>query len=408
LSSGSWARVSSGVAGPRILLLAGEVSGDQHGAHVARALRKRWPDARLEGLGGPRMEAEGVRLWEGLDRLAVMGFAEVIRHLPFFFRLRQRVHAELDAGADLVIPIDYPGFNLRIAKSAHEREIPVLYYIAPQVWAWKEGRARRLANVSTGIAVILPFEVEAFEGYATDVRFVGHPLLEEPVGTLDRREFCSLHGLDPERPILALFPGSRRQELDRHLRTFLAAAGRVKTVLGTTQVVLARAAGLVGADFEPDAVDDGDDGDDGDDSAKAGDYSATIVDAVVDDSRLLLRHARAAIVKSGTSTLEAAIEGTPFVTVYKTSPFTYALARRVVKLKYITLANLVAGRALVPELIQDDATPERIAIELIPLLERSGPEREEMVAGLDEVRTALGEAGAAERVAAWAAEILER
>jgi lipid-A-disaccharide synthase len=374
------------VTAPRILLLAGEVSGDQHGAHVARAIRERWPGVRLEGLGGPRMEAEGVNLWEGLDRLAVMGFSEVIRHIPFFRKLKKRVEAELDRGADLVIPIDYPGLNLRIAKAAHARDIPVLYYIAPQVWAWKEGRARHLAQISTGLAVILPFEVEVFERYGANVRFVGHPLLEEPVGPLSREEFCGVHGLDPERPILALFPGSRRQELDRHLKIFLAAAERVKTALVTPQVVLARATR----------------------SLTESRFDAAEVDAVVDDSRLLLRHARAAIIKSGTSTLEAAIEGTPFVTVYKTSPGTFALARRLVKLDNIALANLVAGRSVVPELLQDDATPERIAIELVPLMEREGLARKEMIAGLRSVRDALGVEGAADRVAAWAGEILRR
>jgi lipid-A-disaccharide synthase len=371
------------VAGPRILLLAGEVSGDQHGAHVARALRERWPTARLEGLGGPRMGAEGVQLWEGLDRLAVMGFAEVIRHLPFFRRLQQRVRAELDAGADLVIPIDYPGFNLRIIEAASKRNIPVLYYIAPQVWAWKEGRARHLAKFSSGLAVILPFEVEVFQRHGADVRFVGHPLLEEPVADMDRGEFCAQHGLDSQRPILALFPGSRRQELDRHHEIFLAAAERVKVALSGIQVVVARAGGLSDTELHKDSV-----------------------DAIVDTSRLLLRYARAAIVKSGTSTLEAALEGTPFVTVYKTSPMTYALARRLVKLDHIALTNLVAGRRVVPELIQDAATPERIALEVIPLLERTGTVRNEMISGLGEVRDALGEPGAAKRVATWAAEIM--
>lgn len=353
------------------------------------------------------MAAEGVVLWEDLDRLAVMGFTEVIRHLPFFRALQKRVHAELDAGADLVIPIDYPGFNLRIAKAAHRRHIPVLYYIAPQVWAWKKNRARRLAEVTAGLAVILPFEVEVFKRYGVTVRFVGHPLLEEPVADMGREDFCIRNGLDPNRPILALFPGSRRQELAQHLTIFLKAARRVQVALGDLQVVLARATGLSDGEFgvelprnsPKDAA-----GSRG--GSPGGDADWNRVDAIVDDSRLLLRHARAAIVKSGTSTLEAAIEGVPFVTVYKTSPLTYALARRLVKLDDIALANLVAGKRVVPELIQGTATPERIAMELAPLLEQTGSVRGKMIEELAGVRDALGTLGAATRVADWAAEIL--
>ena len=210
---------------PTIFISAGEESGDLHGAALARALRERFPDARLVGLGGARMQAQGVRLLAGLNELAVMGFVEVLRHLPFFIELRKRVFAALASeGVDLVIPIDYPGFNLRLARHARERGIPVLYYIAPQVWAWHKSRVRDLARDANEVAVVLPFEEDFLRKGGVNARFVGHPLLDRGHPELPRADWARSVGLDPERPILALFPGSRAQEVARHLELFSAAA----------------------------------------------------------------------------------------------------------------------------------------------------------------------------------------
>ncbi len=375
------------MAAPRILISAGEPSGDLHGAGVARALRQQWPDAELYGFGGSLMRGAGVTLHAHVDDLAVMGFAEVARHLPFFLKLLRDTRHGLDAAPpDLVIPIDYPGFNMRLARMAKERGIPVLYYIAPQVWAWHSSRVRQLAETSDRLAVILPFEQQLFEEAGTRAAFVGHPLLDQQREPTARAQLAVQLGLDPARPILALFPGSRAQEVKRHLALFEAAAERVRFARPDVQPVIAAG-----------------------DAVPAVLYEAATFPRTA-DNRALLQHAAAALVKSGTTTLQAAVAGTPLVIAYRMHPLSYAIARRVVEVEHVGLVNLVAGERLAPEFIQDAATPDALAGALLPLLD-DGPARTRTLAGLARVRTALqpppGAGDAATQVASLARELIE-
>jgi lipid-A-disaccharide synthase len=383
MGRGGVTETGSGGRHPTIFISAGEESGDLHGAALARALRERFPGARLIGLGGARMQTEGVKLLAGLNELAVMGFAEVIRHLPFFIKLRKQVFETLaQERVDLVIPIDYPGFNLRLARHAKASGIPVLYYIAPQVWAWHKSRVRDLARDADEVAVVLPFEEDFLRRGGVNARFVGHPLLDRAEPAQPREFWARANGLDPDRPILALFPGSRAQEVRRHLELFQAAADRVVARRPDAQPVVGIPGGIDRALY------------------------AGARWPLVESSSGLLQYATAAIAKSGTTTLEAGLALTPLVVVYRMNAASYALARRVVKVPHIALANLIAEDRVAPEFVQDAATPQALADAVLPLLDADSEERKRMIAGFAKVRDRLGGPGASRRVAELAGELL--
>ncbi|MDE2974419.1 MAG: lipid-A-disaccharide synthase [Gemmatimonadota bacterium] len=365
-----------------VMILAGEASGDTHGARVAREIRRRWPAAEMVGLGGERMAAAGVRLIGGLDDLAVMGFAEVLKRLPYFRRMERRLVRLLrEETPDLVLPIDYPGLNLRIAGRAAGLGIPVLYYIGPQVWAWRAGRAARLSRIANRIAVILPFEAELYRRHGGRAVFVGHPLLEGETRA-DPAGLARSLGVKEGRPVLALFPGSRAQELRRHAKPFAAAARELQRRVPDLAVVVSRVSFLPESAYGP------------------------LPFPATGDAASLRALATAGLVKSGTSTLEAALAGMPFAVAYITHPATFFLAKRLVRVPHVALANLVAGRRVVAEFVQRDMTPGAVADALEPLLDESSAERRATVAGLKKVGTALGSPGAAGRVVDLAEEVL--
>lgn len=387
-----------------MFLSAGESSGDLHGAHLARQLLDRDPSLRLVGLGGSRMRDAGVELLADLDTLAVMGFAEVIRSLPRLALLRWRVRRHLRReGVDLLVPIDYPGFNLSLACHAHGLGIPVLYYIAPQVWAWRASRAKKLAECADRVCVVLPFEEEFLADYGVDVRFVGHPLLDGDVpgagsgddAVVTGREAGTAPNRDPDHPggtpadgsgdgapVLGLFPGSRAQEVEQMLPPFLEASRLLRREWPDLRVLVARAPDLPRSLFPARGVE-------------------------VDRPDAVLTAARAALTKSGTVTLQLALADVPMVVGHRMNPLTYLVARKLVRVKHVALANLVAGRGLVPELLQDDLSPEALARAAAPFLRHGDPERKRVREGLEEVRSRLGEPGCSARVAREAFRLLE-
>lgn len=370
--------MSRGGAPRTVFLAAGEGSGDLHGAGLARELLRRDPGLRLVGLGGSRMADAGVELLADLDRLAVMGFVEVVTRLPDLLKLRREVHRFVEREAvDLVVPIDYPGFNLSLSCHAHDLDVPVLYYIAPQVWAWHRSRARKLARCTDRVCVVLPFEKELLESYGVEARFVGHPLLDGEGGPPPAvpREGRS------ERRVLGLFPGSRAQEVERILPPLREAAVRLQRDDPALEVRVARAPDLAEALFpRPES------------------WPLAAPGEIMAD-------ATAALTKSGTITLQLALAGVPMVVGYRVNPITYLLARWLVKVDHVALVNLVAGERLVPELIQGDLEPDRLVAEVRPFL-RSGDERRRVVRGLAGVRGRLGEPGCAGRVADAALELM--
>lgn len=367
---------------PEVVFVAGEASGDLHAAGVAEELKRLRPELELTGFGGPLMERAGVTLFDRYDT-GVMGFVEVLRHLPRHWELLQKIRDRIASNdVRLLVVIDYPGFNMKAAAAAADAGVPVLYYVTPQVWAWGEGRLPRLARIVTKAAVILPFEENLLRGHGIDATFVGHPLLDRATDLPDKRTARRSLGISDSAPVLALFPGSRQQEIDRHIDDFVASAHELEKHVPQLQVIVSVAPAI-----ELDA-------------------KRCPFRLVHSASFTVLRAADAALCKSGTTTLEAAIAECPLVVAYRTSPISYFLARFLVKIPHIGLVNVVAGREVAREFVQDALVPDRIGIELARLLDHNDPERARVLEGLAEVRAKLGESGAARRVAAMASDLV--
>ena len=359
-----------------ILFVAGEVSGDLHGAGVARDLVARGAPYKLVGVGGDQMRAAGVELIEHVGELAVMGFVEVLGALPRHWSLLNALKARFRSGnVAAVVVIDYADFNMFVASAAKAAGVPVLFYITPQVWAWREGRMDTLARTVTKAAVIFPFEETMLRKRGVDATFVGHPLMDKLASLPDRATARKTLAIDPSARVLALFPGSRSQEVESLLDDFVATARELQRRDPKLHVIVSAAPHVT---IDP---------------------KRCPFPTVRSASFTIFRAADAALCKSGTSTLEAAVAGCPLVMAYRTNPLNYALAKMFVSIPNIALVNIVAEKRVAPEFIQDQVKPRAMADALEPLLDSTSAQRRTMVDGLDAVRASLGKPGAAGRVA---------
>lgn len=367
--------------GMDVLVVAGEASGDQHAADVVAALKALKPDVRCFGMGGPKMAAQGVELVHGAHEISVMGFVEVLPKVPRIWQVMNDLEAAAKARQPKVaLLVDVPDFNLRLAKRLKKLGIPVVYFVAPMAWAWREGRTKTIAKLVDQLCCILPFEEAWFRERGVNATYVGNPTLDQVPDDVGMAAFRTALGLPQNVPTIAVLPGSRRSELKRLGPTLAATCAELLKQHPGTHLVVPVASGLprdvVEAPF------------------KAAGVSVTLIDGrapeVVGASEL-------AIVASGTASLEAGLMRRPLVCVYRLNAINYAIGRALVRIPFFCLVNLLAGKRVVPELLQDEMNPARIMEEVNALWH--GPARDTCLNGLDELRAILGPRGAAGRVA---------
>jgi lipid-A-disaccharide synthase len=356
------------------LLSAGEASGDTYGAQLVEALRQLAPEANFFGMGGEKMGTAGCDLLVHANEVAVVGLVEVLTHLPGIRRRFKHLVAEAaQRKPDAAVLIDFPDFNLRLARELHRLGIPVFYFVSPQVWAWRSGRVKQIRKYVRKMIVIFPFEQDFYKQHGVDVCYVGHPLAYVPAPQITREEFAAKYGLDPRKQWIALLPGSRRKELGFNIERMLWAAEILNNQGGGFEFVLP-----VASTLDKDWLRQG----------LHNAWASPVQVVLTDNARATLMHARAGIVASGTATVEAALAGTPFVVVYRLAPLTWLLGRRLVRLDTFAMPNLIAGRKIVPELIQGGFTAESVVRELNKIIP-DGPGREQMLADIREVQNKL-------------------
>ena len=380
---------------PTFFISAGEASGEHYGALLIEALKKKigatGQTAQFFGMGGARMVEAGLEPVVRSEDMAVMGLTEVLRHLPRIYREFRKLKRSIrNRRPDVAVLIDFPDIHFKLAEEFHRLGVPVIFFFSPQLWAWKKHRVKLVQKYVSKMLVIFPFEEPFYRERGVAAEFVGHPLAELPLPSIAREQFATQNNLDPEKTWIGLLPGSRPKEIRDHLPEMLRAA----RALGSRQFLIPLASTL---------------------NATQRDEVRRLVEIhgdgieirLVDDARAALLHARASVVASGTATVEAALIGNPFIVIYRVSPVTYAIAKRLVKVPHVAMANLIAGKRVVPELIQSDFTAENI-VQQIELLLPDGPPRQSMMQDLAGIRGLLhtgraassGEdVGAIERVA---------
>lgn len=366
----------------KIMISAGEASGDMHGANVAAALKTLSPGITLFGMGGQGMRAAGVDIVYDIADLGVMGLVEVIRNLPRMFRLRDMLAGVMEREKpDVLVVIDYPDFNMRLAKIAKEKGIPVVSYISPSAWAWRRGRAKDVAQIVEKIAAIFPFEADVYREAGADVTYVGNPLVDIVQPSMSKEEAYRHFGADPAQPVILLMPGSRQQEIEKLLPPMLAASEKISRAVPCCQFFLP-VASTISRDTLQNMIDG---------------YPISVT-MTTGNNYDLMNIAHVGIAASGTVTLEAALMDLPTVIIYKAAFLTYVLSRFLIKIPHISLPNIIAGREIVPELLQYAANADNISREVLAMLQDETV-RNRVHADLAEVRSKLGECGAVRRVA---------
>jgi lipid-A-disaccharide synthase len=362
-----------------LLISAGEASGDMYAARLATALEKR-VDVALFGMGGPQMRAAGVDVITDYSEVSVVGVTEILGHLPSLLRAMRRLVSEAERRKPpFAILTDFPGFHLRLARKLRPLGVQNIYYICPQFWAWRPWRVRVVRRRFRQALCIFPFEEAFFSDAGVPTKFIGHPLVGAVRATETREDFCHRHNLDPAQPIVAILPGSRRAELAQHMHVVREACRRIHKRRPAQFVIAAAAHSSIG-------------------ELQTGWNAALTVRVVENQTYNALAAADAGIVSSGTATVEAALLNVPMVVIYRVTPLTALLVKPLVRMPYFSMVNLIAERRVVPELIQKDFTPSRVAEEVLRLL--SDPRaREDLRIGLAEVRNRLGPPGAVDRAA---------
>ena len=369
------------------MIVAGEASGDLYGAGLVRALKKKIPELKVFGMGGELMNFSGVEILTDMKEISVVGIVEVFSHLRKIQNAMKLLTVRLrEERPDVLVLIDFPDFNLRLAKKAKAARIPVIYYISPQVWAWRARRVKKIAKLVDKMLVAYPFEVNIYRRAGLDTEFVGHPLLDEDFIELSKEDGMKKYKLNPERPVLAILPGSRKREIEVLLPIMIKTLNLLRSKNVQTIIPVAPS-----VDFS--RVED---------IVKGMDV--ILIRGEVND---VLSLSDAAIITSGTATLQAAIKGVPMVIIYKVSPVTYLLGKILVKVKNIGIVNILAGREIVPELIQSDVNPRKIAGILKKMLDNStysGMMKRDLL----EIKDKLGSPGASDRAAEEIMKFIEK
>lgn len=374
----------------KIMISVGEASGDLHGASVANALKLLQPDVQLVGMGGQAMRDAGVDIIYDIADLGVIGFVEVVKNLRRLFKLRDFLSDYMEQEQpDVLVIIDYPGFNVRLAKVAQQKGIPVVSYISPSAWAWGKGRAKELAQIVERVAAIFPFEADVYREAGAKVTFVGHPLLDIVKPAMERDEALRYFHAQSDQYHILLMPGSRQQEITSLLPDMLAAGEKIVEQVPNCQFFLP-VASTISREMLQDIIDK---------------YKVPVT-VTIGNNYDLMNVCDLAIASSGTATLETSLMKVPTVIVYRLAALTYFLGKLVVKIPDIGLPNIIAGRRIMPELLQSEVTPANIARQSIALLTDTAV-REQAMADLTEVREKLGEAGAVNRVAQVILEVAQ-